>query len=200
MNYLDQKECKNMETASSIFTQHVIDNTTERDRQVIMKMLGYYMEQIQENLKKGSPEEVLLGVYEAIDEEWQHTADKEAKDRVVCKKGCSFCCHIPVRVMEMEAKVIHWYCKENGIPIDYNRQGSACMFLSGEGSCSIYPVRPLVCRKYFVASDPKFCDTTRYPKGRVINYINYIMEVLTAAIDHFARERGEFKEMIRKYE
>jgi Fe-S-cluster containining protein len=39
---------------------------------------------------------------------------------------------------------------------EYLLEGVACPFLEDE-SCSIHPERPLICREYLVASDPKHC-------------------------------------------
>jgi Fe-S-cluster containining protein len=40
--------------------------------------------------------------------------------------------------------------------LDYFRQNVPCPFLQDE-SCSIHPIRPLVCREYLVTSDPRHC-------------------------------------------
>ncbi len=40
--------------------------------------------------------------------------------------------------------------------LDYFYQGVPCPFLQDE-SCSIHPIRPLVCREYLVTSDPARC-------------------------------------------
>jgi Fe-S-cluster containining protein len=34
-----------------------------------------------------------------------------------------------------------------------------CPFLSEEGYCDVYPIRPATCRAYYVVSDPKECHT-----------------------------------------
>lgn len=39
----------------------------------------------------------------------------------------------------------------------YWRLQRSCAFLTEEGDCSIYAVRPLACRGYFVVSDPELC-------------------------------------------
>jgi Fe-S-cluster containining protein len=39
---------------------------------------------------------------------------------------------------------------------DYLAQGIPCPFLEDE-SCSIHPIRPLICREYLVTSPPEFC-------------------------------------------
>lgn len=33
-----------------------------------------------------------------------------------------------------------------------------CVFLSDEGTCTVYDRRPLACRKYIVISEPRLCD------------------------------------------
>jgi Fe-S-cluster containining protein len=42
------------------------------------------------------------------------------------------------------------------LAIDYFRQGIPCPFLEEE-SCSIHPIRPLICREYLVSSPPRHC-------------------------------------------
>jgi Fe-S-cluster containining protein len=40
---------------------------------------------------------------------------------------------------------------------DYHAQKIPCPFLDNE-SCSIHPIRPLICREYLVTSPPEFCS------------------------------------------
>ncbi|MGA9672354.1 MAG: YkgJ family cysteine cluster protein [Terracidiphilus sp.] len=42
------------------------------------------------------------------------------------------------------------------LAIDYHHQGVPCPFLVDE-SCSIHPIRPLICREYLVSSPPEHC-------------------------------------------
>ena len=46
------------------------------------------------------------------------------------------------------------------IVLDYFYLGIPCPFLQDE-SCSIHPIRPLVCREYLVTSDPRHCADPR---------------------------------------
>ena len=46
------------------------------------------------------------------------------------------------------------------LALDYFYQGVPCPFLQDE-SCSIHPIRPLVCREYLVTSDPRHCADPR---------------------------------------
>jgi Fe-S-cluster containining protein len=43
------------------------------------------------------------------------------------------------------------------LSLDYFYQHIPCPFLENE-SCSIHPIRPLVCREYLVSSPPEFCE------------------------------------------
>jgi Fe-S-cluster containining protein len=43
------------------------------------------------------------------------------------------------------------------LAMDYLSKKVACPFLENE-SCSIHPIRPLVCREYLVTSPPEFCS------------------------------------------
>jgi Fe-S-cluster containining protein len=86
------------------------------------------------------------------------------------KQQCSFCCHSTINISHGEAKYIRKKIKENGIKPDKKRskiQNSAnmsaeneqslkwvdraCPFLSstdGKGDCTIYEIRPLLCRNH----------------------------------------------------
>ena len=43
------------------------------------------------------------------------------------------------------------------LAVDYFHAGVACPFLENE-SCSIHPIRPLICREYLVVSPPELCQ------------------------------------------
>lgn len=77
-----------------------------------------------------------------------------------CRAGCHACCLDPaVPFTEPELNAIAWYATEAlaGAQRDVVRRQleghaarRACPFLV-EGSCAVYPVRPLSCRHYLVA-------------------------------------------------
>lgn len=102
---------------------------------------------------------------------------KEISVAAVCKKGCSYCCHIAVTITNWEAEQLAAasgrkvstpdlkYPDIQQDQIDYG--GVACPFLKNN-ACSVYDARPLACRSYFnVSSYPELCDSVKYPKQEV---------------------------------
>ncbi|MCP4118812.1 MAG: YkgJ family cysteine cluster protein [Desulfobacteraceae bacterium] len=97
--------------------------------------------------------------------------DTQTEDRVDCKAGCSYCCYNQIKLTPAEALLIFsWIGNEFtdrerallGERIQNNRlltegtslenrvrikESSPCVFLQ-QGKCSIYPVRPLICRSW----------------------------------------------------
>lgn len=107
----------------------------------------------------------------------QH-AEMLNKEKSSCKMGCSACCHYHVDSQDIEVQIILAWCKKHNVTIDkeylqeqskwktkdlFNHPThSACVFLK-DRKCSIYDVRPLACRNYFVFSNPDYCDAKKYP-------------------------------------
>jgi Fe-S-cluster containining protein len=103
---------------------------------------------------------------------------RETKIKVSCAKGCSACCHFEVEVTNYEAEILTDLVKA-GHPISRERltaqsqrklqdgqwrEGTRnatnpCVFLGGEGACTIYEHRPVMCRRHSVTSEPINCDT-----------------------------------------
>lgn len=102
--------------------------------------------------------------------EFEQNLSSNFKDKLECKKGCQQCCYVDLSVFEIEAKNIAAYLNENQSPIkeklslkqadreDFNGVLSKpCHFLR-EDECTIYDVRPLICRTQGLAMnvpDPK---------------------------------------------
>jgi uncharacterized protein len=83
-----------------------------------------------------------------------------SKIRHACAPGCFFCCYLPVDVLAPEAFLIAAHLKRTRSPAELAalvyRLGAhgphdfgmrPCIFLT-QGCCSIYEVRPMVCRGY----------------------------------------------------
>jgi len=110
------------------------------------------------------------------------TANK--RKPISCKAGCSACCHLKVDIVPFEAELIKNHVIDNGIKFDRERlaiqtralklgvgayeqlpfEERQCIFLNSEQRCSIYSVRPLMCRRHFVQSDPAFCRTQDFSR------------------------------------
>ena len=80
-----------------------------------------------------------------------------------CKRGCDACCKgAMVPFTEPEFTAISWYASEilSGqarVQVKQrlfdNQNSLECPFLI-DGACSIYPVRPLICRQFLVKGSP----------------------------------------------
>ncbi len=72
-----------------------------------------------------------------------------------CAKGCNHCCTYPVTVSDIEIKNIEIVAgvKRKAIIVKQERKTlSPCPFLE-KGTCSIYDVRPFVCRKHVTMTE-----------------------------------------------
>ena len=145
-------------------------------------------------------------VYKAIDRYFDN-APEENKKEIQCKAGCTACCFIDVDISGDEAAIILNYCKENGIEIDreyLTKQAavgrktysplSRCVFLK-DNLCSIYPVRPIACRKHWVKTDPSLCDFSKNIINQVGGYFDINTEILASAVLN-AEDTGTFEKMI----
>lgn len=112
-------------------------------------------------------------------------ADKEIQSLplpIICQSGCSYCCHQEVMIHAGEGPIIEkyilnklnknekkeifnnfkaWYTDENRSKLPYN---FPCPLLI-DSKCSIYPVRPLVCRMHVVVDSVALCEKEPYREG-----------------------------------
>lgn len=67
-----------------------------------------------------------------------------------CLEGCACCCSQPIPVTPPEVMAIALHLNRSGYPAKSPLPPPAdCVFLQN-GGCSIYPVRPIACRRYIV--------------------------------------------------
>ena len=158
----------------------------------ILNLINGYIVQLR-NLRTQNQEETTKQVYKAIDS-FFNSAPEENKKDIQCKAGCTACCFIEIDVSGDEAAVIINYCRENEIEIDreyLTKQAavgrktyselSRCVFLK-DNLCSIYPVRPVACRKHWVKTDPALCDFSKNIINQVGGYFDVNTEILASAM------------------
>lgn len=123
-----------------------------------------------------------------------------------CHRGCHVCCVKPdVPITEPELLGISWYASEvlagelRGIVkqrLLEHKATTECPFLV-ERACSIYPVRPLICRQFYVASKPcapgedillsRMKDIVFFPK-------DVYRQVAMRLLDHYGITKPSAKE------
>ena len=158
----------------------------------ILKLINGYTDQLR-NLRTQNRVEATQSVYKAIDD-FFIAAPEENKKEIQCKKGCTACCFIEIDVSGDEAAVIIDYCRENGMEIDreyLTKQAavgrksysdlSRCVFLK-DNLCTIYPVRPIACRKHWVKTDPALCDFSKNIINGVGRYFDLNTEILASGL------------------
>lgn len=138
----------------------------------------------------------------------------ELPQKISCKNGCGFCCHINVDITLDEAELLLERAKEINYPIDWKmidaqaQVGSEnwkylvpkqkkCVFLNEANSCSVYEYRPASCRKHMVLSDPKMCDGEVNPTGKILKVTNTYAEIIATGILN-ACESGSMGAMLLK--
>ena len=158
----------------------------------ILKLINDYVLQLK-NLTAQNIKATTNQVYNAIDNFFIN-APEESKKEIKCKTGCTACCFIELDISANEATVIVDYCKENNIEVDkayLTEQAAAgrstysplsrCVFLK-DNLCSIYPVRPVACRKHWVKTDPTLCDFSENITNQIGSYFNINTEILASAM------------------
>lgn len=171
----------------------------------ILSLINSYTTQLR-NIRIQNREEATKEVYKAIDG-FFNTAPEDDKTDIQCRAGCTACCFIEIDVSGDEATVILNYCRENGMEIDLEylqkqavvgrktySELSRCVFLK-DNLCSIYPVRPIACRKHWVKTDPALCDFSENRINQVGGYFNVNTEILASAALN-VEEVGPFEKVL----
>lgn len=90
-------------------------------------------------------------------------AEKQGR-RAACGRGCCDCCRHDVPATPLELAGLRWHVREEmrgetaaalreRVRNKISEPRPACAFLLG-GSCAVYAVRPVACRRYMVLGDP----------------------------------------------
>jgi hypothetical protein len=158
----------------------------------ILKLINGYKDQLR-NLRAKNNIATIKEVYKAVDNFFNNSPE-ENKKGIQCKTGCTACCFIDVDISFDEVAVIINYCTENAIEIDkeyLEKQAavgrkkyselSRCVFLK-DNMCSIYPVRPIACRKHWVKTDPSLCDFSQNIAHPIGAYFDINTEILASVV------------------
>ncbi len=131
---------------------------------------------------------VLKKAFSIVDQIWE----KDIAKHITCKRGCSHCCTIPVAITNFEAQLLASHTRRTA---DYSEETcltpsenaeAPCVFLKNN-ECSVYEVRPFVCRAFGSFEDPKYCEEgssdhyltrleipLRPGAGTIINWVAFI--------------------------
>jgi Fe-S-cluster containining protein len=171
----------------------------------ILKMYDAIKEDVKKMRKDIGISEITKSAYEFIDVKLKEQLDSQSKIKPSCKSGCSYCCHLNVGIGLDEAKnlakhlddtmIVHLK-KQRDVLIGLGKGGyesfphvtdwntSACVFLK-DSKCSVYSDRPMACRMYFVASEPKLCDPVENKDGKTAQLITTEAEILRGVMSHY---------------
>jgi hypothetical protein len=131
-----------------------------------LNKIGFGLEQLGKLARSGSKHRVRgMSLLRELATVWAHSVAKAS----ACKSGCTSCCHTPVPISAVEAKVIGKAIKrhpavvtQSAVTADGGGVSSmgACPFLV-EGKCVIYKERPMLCRTRFnLDVDSLLCDAS----------------------------------------
>jgi len=127
---------------------------------------------LDEAIRRKNPRPIvalMLQVYEGINK--NYTKLETMFNGVTCKEGCYYCCYQKLSVTIPELLMISIFNKiqPDVLPINKDRIkaskfydiddcnfGEPCSFLENE-RCTIYPIRPLMCRAWHVFSSKEIC-------------------------------------------
>jgi Fe-S-cluster containining protein len=140
--------------------ERVISNDEEYDIPLLDELEDKIKREFFGKKLKGRPLDLLLRFYFHLDE-----FNSIFKEYRPCKKGCYYCCLIPVTISRLEASYIDQYITKNNINVSRVKlpvkipngireeyAGKLCPF-SSNSECNIYTVRPFNCRYHFVIGD-----------------------------------------------
>ncbi|KNY26749.1 SEC-C metal-binding domain-containing protein [Pseudobacteroides cellulosolvens] len=171
---------ENYEGKQIVYNKTKIESGRERVKELLEELLDKETKKPL-NISMENGLTLLKDVYLTFDD-----AIDEFKKYSPCDKGCWHCCCAIVETAVIEAENIRRYVNENfdenkvgqlsekvksilkfqpsslqmsneRVKMSYLKQSIPCPFLDSDNGCSIYPVRPITCRKHIVFSSKDLC-------------------------------------------
>ncbi|HMC02174.1 MAG TPA: YkgJ family cysteine cluster protein [Flavobacteriaceae bacterium] len=159
----------------------------KKNEEAIREELRSVMPFLAAILKLEGTERLLKMIYGNADQAAELTRKKV---KVLCSKGCSFCCHDKIIMSHIEGQ--HFLSNLKKLNIKPNRgrlkrqnktkfenlkwKDKACSFLGEDGSCTIYEIRPLICRTHNnIGNSVDDCDKSENPNKTVLE--SYTIEM-----------------------
>lgn len=183
------------------------EQSQQSDVEAIIKLVEAYTDQFKK-LCGTNPASGWQAVIKAADDVISATPEA-TKNQFQCKPGCTHCCYIDLDISQNEAAAIINYCLTNDIDIDREHlmnqveigrnifsKYSRCVFLK-ETICSIYPVRPMNCRKHYVYTDPSLCDNSTNTINQIGTFFDLHTEIYASAMLNIS-ETGPIEKMLIK--
>lgn len=103
------------------------------------------------------------------------------KTQMRCGDGCSSCCVQGLSVSAVEALTISQFIEDNSPILPQNPQPGRCEFLDSKGLCTIYEVRPIICRSHGAPIVFKDSDENRNFDVCVLNFVGMDINKLPLA-------------------
>lgn len=152
----------------------------EQNFQRIYAVAVDMLPEVRELIRMFGRDETVRQMYDLVD-----SIQTKGEDHRSCSKGCSLCCHDIIYASKIEIEYIRTKLKERGIkpnkrlhkiqnnrPVDLLKWAEKrCGYLSDEGLCRIYDIRPMVCRTHNSTDDPIKCDASQGPSSHRQQYI-----------------------------
>ena len=172
----------------------------ERERGVLGEMHLHYEAEVRRMVSEGhEPWNIAHTLNLVIDRSVADTLKTKNGRKVQCSRGCAACCKLHVSITREEAALLLVAIEQKAVRVDWaklerqsahglptwNQQSPAdrrCVFLNDREECSVYEHRPSACRKYMVASDPKRCNTIKFPGGQVSSVVPVEGEAVASAM------------------
>lgn len=175
-----------------------IKDCSQKDLDLYRDVIKHYMKEFKKAKDHANDESVAWNFQQHANQMLQKSFEDPQSKNISCKKGCFNCCMLNVDCTKEEAILILKHCKEENIEIDWKRleiqkdynsqtyfslkaEDRKCTFLSKDGSCKIYEMRPINCRKLFSMNDPKKCDLDN-GKSKILRFVSFPLELLSSAL------------------